>query len=78
MAFWREIGMLGCVLSEMAVPELAASAAWINAAHPVRPLTVAVGQVRGFADIACGHALLESGELPRMADGTVGRLVLRP
>jgi NADPH:quinone reductase-like Zn-dependent oxidoreductase len=74
----REIQLLGFVMSQMTVPELAAAAEWINAAHRDRPLAVGVGQVLRFADAARAHAVVESGELPRMPDGTVGRLVLRP
>lgn len=79
----REIGLLGFVMSEMSVPELAAAAAWINARQidarrQGDPLAVSVGQVLSFADAARAHALLESDGLPRLADGTVGRLVLRP
>jgi hypothetical protein len=44
----------------------------------LRPLTVSVGRVLGFEDAAEAHEILESGRLPRMPDGTVGRLVLTP
>jgi NADPH:quinone reductase-like Zn-dependent oxidoreductase len=70
----REIQLLGFVMSQMTVPELAAAAEWINAAPP----RVGVGRVLGFADAARAHSILEGGELPRMPDGTVGRIVLRP
>lgn len=79
---WRfythELQLLSFVMSRMTVSELAAAAAWINASHPVRPLTVGVGRVLGFADAAGAHATVESRALPRLPDGTVGRLVLRP
>jgi NADPH:quinone reductase-like Zn-dependent oxidoreductase len=74
----REAQLLGFVMSAMSAQELAAAAAWINATHPSRPLTVSVGRVLGFEHTAEAHAILESGRLPRMADGTVGRLVLTP
>jgi hypothetical protein len=31
-----------------------------------------------FAEAEQAHALVESGQLPRTADGMVGRIVLRP
>jgi NADPH:quinone reductase-like Zn-dependent oxidoreductase len=70
----REAALLGFIMSAMTVDELAAAAEWINA----RPLQVSVGRVLGFDAAAEAHGMLESGRLPRMADGTVGRLVLRP
>jgi NADPH:quinone reductase-like Zn-dependent oxidoreductase len=70
----REIQLIGFVMSELTVPELAAAAAWINAALP----SVGVGMVLRFADAARAHRVLESGDLPRLPDGTVGRIVLRP
>lgn len=74
----REVELLGFIMSGMTGRELAAAAEWINATHPDNPLEVSVGQVLEFAAAAEAHARLESGALPRMADGTVGRLVLRP
>ncbi|MGH2896920.1 MAG: zinc-binding dehydrogenase, partial [Solirubrobacteraceae bacterium] len=74
----REVQLLGFVMSAMTPGELAAAADWINAAHSSRPLSVGVGRVLGFEAAAEAHATLESGQLPRMADGTVGRLVLQP
>lgn len=74
----REIQLLGFVMSGMTAGELAAAAAWINATYPARPLTVSVGEVLGFDRAAEAHAIVEGGRLPRMTDGTVGRLVLRP
>jgi NADPH:quinone reductase len=74
----REAQMLGFIMSAMAVDELAAAAAWINGTHPARPLSVSIGRVSGFDTAADAHATLEAGALPRMDDGTVGRLVLRP
>lgn len=70
----REIQLLGFVMSAMTVDELAGAADWINA----RPPAVSVGRVLGFDGAAEAHATLEAGGLPRMADGTVGRLVLAP
>jgi hypothetical protein len=65
-------------MSAMTVPELAEAAAWIDATYPERPLTVGVGAVLRFADAARAHAAVEAGDLPRLPDGTVGRLVLTP
>ncbi len=53
-------------------------AAYIDSTYPPRPLAVSVGRVSGFDTAADAHATLQAGELPRMDDGTVGRLVLRP
>ncbi len=58
--------------------ELAAAADRINATYPSRPLAVSVGRVLGFDAAAEAHAVLEARRLPRMPDGTVGRLVLQP
>jgi NADPH:quinone reductase-like Zn-dependent oxidoreductase len=74
----REVQLLGFVMSEMTVPELAAAAEWINSTWPERPLSVGVGRVLRFADAARAHAVLERADLPRLPDGIVGRLVLRP
>lgn len=74
----REIQLLGFVMSAMTVPELADAAAWIGATYPDRPLSVGVGAVLGFAEAARAHGAVESGTLPRLADGTLGRLVLVP
>lgn len=76
--YTREIQVLSFVMSRMTVSELAAAATWINASHPTRPLTVSVGQVLRFADAARAHAMVEERTLPRLPDGTVGRLVLQP
>jgi NADPH:quinone reductase-like Zn-dependent oxidoreductase len=70
----REIELAGFIMSGMTVGELAAAAEWINARRP----SVSVGRVLGFDAAAEAHELIESGRLPRMGDGTVGRLVLRP
>lgn len=79
---WRfyvgESQLLGFVMSAMTVTELAAAAEWINSTHSARPLSVSIGSVLSFADAADAHATLEAGTLPRMDDGTIGRLVLRP
>jgi NADPH2:quinone reductase len=72
--YTRELQLLGFIMSAMTVGELAAAAAWINVHAPV----VSVGQVLAFADAALAHTLIEQGELPRLADRTVGRLVLKP
>ena len=76
--YTREVQLLSFLMSRMTVPELAAAARWINATYPARPLDVSVGRVLRFSEAASAHALLESGQLPRMPDGTVGRLVLTP
>jgi NADPH:quinone reductase-like Zn-dependent oxidoreductase len=74
----REVQLLGFVMSAMTASELAAAAAWINATYPSRPLSVSVGRVLGFEAASEAHGLIETGRLPRMPDGTVRRLVLRP
>jgi hypothetical protein len=74
--YTNESQLLGFVMSGMTVPELAAAAEWINAMHRVRPLTVSIGDVLGFDAAAHAHAVIESGESPRLSDGTVGRIVL--
>jgi NADPH:quinone reductase-like Zn-dependent oxidoreductase len=76
--YTMEVQLLSFVMSRMTVPELAAAATWINGTYAAEPLTVSVGQVRRFSDAGQAHAMLESGELPRLPDGTVGRLVLTP
>ena len=76
--YTQELQLLSFLMSRMTVPELAAAAAWINATYPDRPLAVSVGRRLPFSDAGRAHALLEAGELPRMPDGTVGRLVLTP
>jgi NADPH:quinone reductase len=76
--YTNEIQFLGFIMSAMTRSELAAAAAWINSTHRSRPLSVSVGQVLGFEAAGQAHLLLESGRLPRMPDGTVGRLILRP
>ncbi len=79
---WRfylgELQLLGFIMSGMMVSELAGAAEWINGGTAAGRLSVGVGQVLGFADAAQAHVMLEQRELPRMGDGTVGRLVLRP
>jgi NADPH:quinone reductase-like Zn-dependent oxidoreductase len=74
----REAQLLGFIMSAMTVEELAAAADWINATYPSHPLTVSVGEVLGFDEAPRAHAVVELGHLPRLADGTVGRLVLQP
>jgi NADPH2:quinone reductase len=72
--YTRELQLLGFVMSAMTVGELAAAAAWINVSAP----EVSVGRVLPFADAALAHTIMEQGELPRLPDRTVGRLVLTP
>jgi NADPH:quinone reductase-like Zn-dependent oxidoreductase len=72
--YTREIAVLGFVMSAMTVPELRAAADRL-AAHPP---AVDVGLVLGFPEAARAHELVESGRLPRLPGGTVGRVVLRP
>ena len=76
--YTRELQLLGFIMSAMTTGELAAAAAWINHRHSVRPLEVSVGDVLPFSSAAHAHTLTERGELPRLPDHTVGRLVLRP
>jgi NADPH:quinone reductase-like Zn-dependent oxidoreductase len=76
--YTNEIQLLGFIMSAMTRSELAAAAEWINGTYRSRPLSVSVSRVLGFEDAGEAHAMLESGQLPRMNDGTVGRLVLRP
>lgn len=76
--YTRELQLLGFIMSAMTAGELAAAAAWINHRYAERPLEVSVGRVLTFSAAALAHTLMERGELPRMPDRTVGRLVLRP
>ncbi len=73
-----ETQLLGFIMSGMTVQELAEAADRINATYPSQPLAVSVGRVLGFQDAGEAHAILEAGRLPRMPDGTVGRIVLQP
>lgn len=72
--YLRETQLIGFIMSGMTSSELAAAARWINSREP----SVSVGRVLGFDHAAEAHAMLETGGLPRMPDGTVGRIVLRP
>jgi NADPH:quinone reductase-like Zn-dependent oxidoreductase len=74
----RELRLLGFIMSGMTVAELADAAAWINESHGNNPLTVGVGPVLTFAEAQQAHAMIEHRELPRLDDGTVGRVILRP
>lgn len=76
--YLQEAQLLGFIMSGMRAAELAAAADWINATYPSRPLSVSVGPVLGFHAAAEAHAILEARRLPRMPDGTVGRLLLQP
>ena len=76
--YTRELQLLGFIMSAMTAGELAAAAAWINHRHSVRPLEVSVGDVLPFSSTVLAHTLAGRGELPRLPDHTVGRLVLRP
>lgn len=76
--YLKEAQLLGFIMSAMTVEELALAAERINATYPSRPLAVSVGRVLGFDAAAEAHITLEQGRLPRMADGTVGRIVLQP
>lgn len=76
--YTRQLHLLGFIMSGLTAGELAEAAAWINGQHAERPLTVGVGRVLSFADAAEAHTLIERGELPRMPDRTVGRVVLTP
>lgn len=76
--YTRELQLLGFIMSAMTAGELAAAAAWINHRYAHSPLEVSVGRVLSFSGAALAHTLIERGELPRLPDHTVGRLVLRP
>ena len=76
--YLREAQLLGFIMSGMTAPELALAADWINATYPSQPLSVSVGRVLGFDAAAEAHAILEARRLPRMRDGTVGRVLLQP
>ena len=73
--YLRELRLLGFIMSGMTAAELADAAAWMNAARP--PLAVGLAPVMRFSDAARAHAMVERGELPRLGDATVGRIVLR-
>ncbi|MGN7968780.1 alcohol dehydrogenase catalytic domain-containing protein [Microbacterium sp. 22296] len=75
----RELRVEGFILSALDVSELREVAGRVNARWTEgRPLTAHVGEVLGFADAADAHRRMEAGDLPRTADGFVGRLVLVP
>lgn len=76
--YTREIQLLGFIMSGMTSAELAAAAEWITTRYAEQSLSVSVGRVMNFRDAANAHTLLESGQLPRLGDGTVGRIVLQP
>jgi NADPH:quinone reductase-like Zn-dependent oxidoreductase len=76
--YTRELQLLGFIMSGMTVSELAGAAAWINAQHAVRPLTVSLAPVMRFADAAVAHQMIESGQLPHLSDHTIGRITLQP
>jgi NADPH:quinone reductase-like Zn-dependent oxidoreductase len=76
--YTRELHLVGFIMSGMTVGELGEAAEWINSRHGVRPLTVGLAPVMGFADAARAHSIVESGRLPRLSDYTVGRITLRP
>jgi NADPH:quinone reductase-like Zn-dependent oxidoreductase len=76
--YLQEAQLLGFIMSGMTADELASAAEHINATYPSRPLSVSVGRVLGFDAAREAHITLEEGRLPRMPDGTVGRIVLRP
>jgi hypothetical protein len=65
-------------MSRMTVTELAAAAEWINETYPQHALSVPVGTVMTFAETGQAHALVESGQLSRTAEGMLTRIVLRP
>jgi NADPH:quinone reductase-like Zn-dependent oxidoreductase len=76
--YTKELQLLGFIMSAMTREELRGAADWINRRHDEQPLTVGVGRVLGFSAAAEAHAALEAGDLPRLDDGTVGRIVLVP
>lgn len=75
--YTRELELLGFIMSGMGVAELARAAAWINAQHTTRPLTVSLAPAMTFADAGRAHRIVENGELPHLSDHTIGRLTLR-
>ncbi len=75
----RELRVEGFILSALSVGELQSVAARVGARRAEgRPIRAHVGDLLGFADAAQAHRRMESGDLPRTADGFVGRLVLIP
>jgi NADPH:quinone reductase-like Zn-dependent oxidoreductase len=76
--YTRELQLLGFIMSGMTLSELAAAAAWINAQHPTRPLTVSLAPIMRFADAARAHQMIEQGQLPHLEDHTIGRVILQP
>ena len=76
--YTREIQLLGFVMSRMTATELAAAAEWINETYPQHALSVPMGTVMTFAEAGQAHALVESGQLSRTAEGVVARIILRP
>ena len=76
--YTRELHLVGFIMSGMTVSELAEAAEWINAQHGIRRLTVSLAPVMRFADAARAHSIVESGQLPRLGDHTIGRLTLQP
>ncbi|MDQ1083131.1 MULTISPECIES: alcohol dehydrogenase catalytic domain-containing protein [Microbacterium] len=75
----RELRVVGFILSALDASELREVAEQVNARWAEgRPLLAQVGGVLGFADAADAHRRMETGDLPRTADGFVGRLVLVP
>jgi NADPH:quinone reductase-like Zn-dependent oxidoreductase len=76
--YTREAQLLGFIMSAMTASELAAAAHWINHRPADRRLSVSIGSVLRFPDAARAHSMIENSKLPRMPDGTVGRVVLQP
>ena len=75
----RELRVEGFIVSALDAFELREVADQVNARWVAgRPLIAQVGDVLGFADAAEAHRRIEAGDLPRTADGFVGRLVLLP
>lgn len=76
--YTRELQLIGFVLSELTVPELAAAAKWIGEQWPTGRIGAPVGAVWPFARAREAHETVERGGLPRRADGAATRIVLVP
>lgn len=76
--YTRELQLIGFVLSELTVPELAAAAGCIAEQWPTGRIGAPVGAVWPFARAREAHETTERGGLPRREDGAATRIVLVP
>lgn len=76
--YTRELQLVGFVLSELTVPELAAAADWIGEQWPTGRIGAPVGVVWPFARAREAHEVVQDGGLPRRPDGAATRIVLVP